>query len=178
MAGPGRAAAPEPPLVRPAAAAIRARRSPPLRPALSPHPAAQVDARRLNGAAASLLGECASERKRIAHHDQAPDPAAIRRRRSRGVRGLSPRSPGRAVPVVERNRHRASECCLFAASKPSHLRLAASGFKSRLPMLRTTACWGTSVYAFILLGIRPKSALHWLARAKDAGSHSRPSIAF
>ena len=45
--GPRRAAAAQPPLVRPAAAAIRARRSPPLRPALPPHPAAQTDAGRV-----------------------------------------------------------------------------------------------------------------------------------
>ena len=41
------AAAAEPALVRAAAAAIRARRSPPLRPALSPHPAAQADVGRV-----------------------------------------------------------------------------------------------------------------------------------
>ena len=39
----------QPPLLRPAAAAIRPRRSPPLRPALPPHPAAKKNAGRVKG---------------------------------------------------------------------------------------------------------------------------------
>ena len=44
------AAPAEPALVRPAAAAVRPRRGPPLRPALPPHPAAEVDAGGVIGA--------------------------------------------------------------------------------------------------------------------------------
>ncbi len=47
LPGDERAAPAQPALLRPAAAAIRPRRSPPLRPALSPHPAAEEHARRV-----------------------------------------------------------------------------------------------------------------------------------